>query len=124
MEYLRGAYKEYQRKPLGPFGAMVAKAIVVVQEQGGLVKPELRLQVRCNAAVVCSYITAAGLWCTGIAAQGWTKCPTLPPSITASGCLQALEQRHVAHVLEVSRWSPWLQCTFIAPLAALWSLKI
>ena len=45
VEYLRGAYKEYQRKPMGPFQAMVARAVACVQDQGGVAKPELKLQV-------------------------------------------------------------------------------
>ena len=45
-DYLRGAYREYQRKPQGPFQQMVARAIACLQEQGGVAKPELRLQVR------------------------------------------------------------------------------
>lgn len=57
VDYLRGAYKEYQRKPLGPFGVMVARAIAIIQEQGGVTKPELRLQVQCMLAG-----TSAGPW--------------------------------------------------------------
>ena len=44
-EYLRRAYKEYQRRQLGPFRTMVARAIAVVQRKGGPQKPELQLQV-------------------------------------------------------------------------------
>ena len=51
VDYLRGAYKEYQRKPMGPFQAMVARAISCVQDQGGVAKPELKLQVCVMLAV-------------------------------------------------------------------------
>ncbi|MEW5298984.1 MAG: hypothetical protein WDW36_002046 [Sanguina aurantia] len=43
-DYLRRNHREYQRKQLGPFRGMVAKAIAVVQRSGGAQKPELSLQ--------------------------------------------------------------------------------
>lgn len=42
--YLRGAYREYQRRPLAALQSMVSRAISLIQTRGGPVKPELRLQ--------------------------------------------------------------------------------
>ena len=42
---LRGSYREYQRRPMAAFKQMVARAVRVVQNKGGAVKPEIQLQV-------------------------------------------------------------------------------
>lgn len=45
VEYLRRSYKEYARKATGPFRQQVARAIGILQQKGGVGKPELQLQV-------------------------------------------------------------------------------
>ena len=45
-EGLRSTYRDYKRSKMAPFKQMVARAIKVVQNRGGAVKPELQLQVR------------------------------------------------------------------------------
>lgn len=55
-EYLRGTYREYQRHKLGPFRSQVAKAVQHIQQQGGVIKTELQLQV--PAFVMCSRLPA------------------------------------------------------------------
>jgi ribosome biogenesis ATPase len=44
-DYLRRNYKEYTRHKLGPFKNQVARAIETITRRGGVVKPEIRLQV-------------------------------------------------------------------------------
>lgn len=51
-EYLRRAYKEYARKPSGPFRQMISKAVQIIQARGGVPKAELALQVRCETGAM------------------------------------------------------------------------
>lgn len=44
-DHLRRSHREYQRKQLGPFRGMVAKAIAVVQRSGGSQKAEPYVEV-------------------------------------------------------------------------------
>ena len=50
-DYLRGVYREYQRHKLGPFRSQVAKAVLFIQQKGGVNKQEIQLQVRTSLSV-------------------------------------------------------------------------
>lgn len=52
VDYLRTSYREYQRKQMGPFRAMVVKAVGIIQRRGGVDKPEIQLQALIGPLVV------------------------------------------------------------------------
>lgn len=55
-DYLRGTYREYQRHKLGPFRSQVAKAVQHIQQQGGISKTEIQLQVCVVSSSLCSAV--------------------------------------------------------------------